>query len=201
MSSSDRGRAGAATPFLRVAPFLRIMQAAGMAAALGLAAGCTARPLYGNVAPGTAPAGAHATLASVAVAPATDRIGQEVRNHLIFLLAGGQGLPASPAWRLETDTTATRSSAATVRTAQVSLEPTSGIVTVRSVYRLKDAATGETVASGARSVQAPYDIPVQDFAAARAVRDAENRAARELAELLRLAVAQALEHPASASRR
>ena len=32
-------------------------------------------------------------------------------------------------------------------------------------------------------------------------RDAENRAARELAELLRLVVAQALEHPASASRR
>jgi LPS-assembly lipoprotein len=33
---------------------------------------------------------------------------------------------------------------------------------------------------------------VQDFAAERAARDAENRAARELAELLRLVVGQEL---------
>lgn len=195
MSSSDRGRAGAAGPFLRVA------LAAGLMAALGVAAGCTARPLYGDMAAGTAPAGTSAALASVDVAPATDRVGQEVRNHLIFLLAGGQGLPASPAWRLTMDTTTTHSSATSVSTARVSLEPTAGIAIVRSVYTLTDTATGRTVASGTRSVQAPYDIPVQDFAAARAVRDAENRAARELAELLRLAVAQAIEHPASASTR
>ena len=41
------------------------------------------------------------------------------------------------------------------------------------------------------------DIPSQEFAALRAVRDAENRAARELAELLRLVVAQELRQPTS----
>jgi LPS-assembly lipoprotein len=37
-----------------------------------------------------------------------------------------------------------------------------------------------------------YDISTQQFAAYRALRDAEDRAARELADLLRLAIAQDL---------
>jgi LPS-assembly lipoprotein len=48
------------------------------------------------------------------------------------------------------------------------------------------------VASGTRQFVSSYDVPRQEFAALRAKRDAENRAARELAELIRLAVAQDL---------
>jgi LPS-assembly lipoprotein len=54
------------------------------------------------------------------------------------------------------------------------------------------------VSNGDRQFSASYDVPRQEFAAVRAQRDAENRAARELAELLRLAIAQDLSRaPAS----
>ena len=43
-----------------------------------------------------------------------------------------------------------------------------------------------------RMMQSSYDTPSQEFATYRAKLDAENRAARELAELLRLDVAQKL---------
>jgi LPS-assembly lipoprotein len=189
MSSSDMpsGRSSPRT----AAPFARAVLGVGLALALGLAAGCTVRPLYGELAP-TAPGAPSAQLASVDIPPVDTRVGQEVRNHLIFMFGGGQGRPASPAYRLVLETAVSRSVPATINTGRVSLEPTSGIVTVRAAYTLAEAGTGKPVASGTRSVQAPYDIPVQDFAAERAARDAENRAARELAELLRLVVGQEL---------
>ena len=187
MSSSDR----AAAPFRRIA-------LATMLAALAGVAGCTVQPLYGDTtsAIGTQ-AAASSRLAMVEVKPATDRVGQEVRNHLIFLLAGGKGQPANPAYQLQLDTTASRSSATTVETRTTLLEPTSGVVTVRGRYRLTEARTGKVISAGTRAVQAPLDLPAQEFAALRAERDAENRAARELAELLRLVIAQELEKSTS----
>ena len=171
-------------------PFARAGLAAGLMLALAIVAGCTARPLYGDLSPSSGPQSAQ--LASVSIAPVQDRVGQEVRNHLIFLFGGGQGQPASPAWRMTLDTRVVKSTPATVTVGQNNLEPTAGIITVTAAYTLTDAGTGNAVASGKRSVQSPYDIPAQGFAAARAVRDAENRAARELAELLRVVVAQEL---------
>lgn len=187
MSSSDTQRPGIA------APSRRTVLAAGMTLALGLVAGCTARPLYGDVAPAGPGALTSARLASVDIPPASDRIGQELRNHLIFMFGGGQGRPAQPVHRLDLTTTAYATVLTTVNTGRINLEPTAGTMTVAADYRLTEIATGRLVAQGERSVQAPYDIPAQEFAARRAVRDAENRAARELAELLRLVVAQDLE--------
>lgn len=193
MSSSDR----AAAPFPRLAALTVAL------AALAGVAGCTVQPLYGDTtsAIGTqGPAGtASARLASVEVKPATDRVGQEVRNHLVFLLGGGGGQPANPAYVLDLDTRATRSRAATIETRSTLLEPTSGLVTVRGKYRLTEAGTGRLISAGLRSTQASFDIPVQEYAALRAERDAQNRAARELAELLRLVVAQELEKATSLS--
>ena len=62
---------------------------------------------------------------------------------------------------------------------------------MRATYKLVDS-TGKLVSNGDRQFSASYDVPRQEFAAFRAQRDAENRAARELAELLRLAIAQDL---------
>lgn len=187
MSSSDRPLHGRTARLLRVA-------GAGLAAlALAVAAGCTARPLYGDAGNAAGLAGPQAAvLAAVDIPPAQDRVGQELRNHLIFMFGGGSGRPARPEYRLDLDTRVSKSAPATVNTGRVSLEPTAGTVSVSARYRLTEPATGRLVAQGTRAVQAPYDIPAQDFAAARAVRDAENRAARELAELLRLVVAQEL---------
>ena len=52
--------------------------------------------------------------------------------------------------------------------------------------------SGEVVASGSRQIMSSYDVPRQEFAAYRARLNAEDRAARELAELLNLAIAQKL---------
>jgi LPS-assembly lipoprotein len=145
--------------------------------------------------------GATAALSSIEIAPANNRVGQEVRNHLIFLFGGGGGQPADPAYRLVLRTSAVNLTPTEINTPRVRLEPTAGAVSVRSSYELTEIATGRVVASGVRAVQSPFDVPGQEFAALRAMRDAENRAARELAELLRLVVAQGLQRsiPVSAS--
>ncbi|RVC45897.1 hypothetical protein EN779_32345, partial [Mesorhizobium sp. M4B.F.Ca.ET.088.02.2.1] len=71
-------------------------------------------------------------------------------------------------------------------------EPTAGTVTLTSSYVLTDASTGTVIATGKRSVPSSFDRPRQEYASYRAQIDAENRAARELADLLRLSVAQDL---------
>ena len=70
--------------------------------------------------------------------------------------------------------------------------PSAGAVLVSASYTLSDLQTGENVTSGSRSVTAAFDRPRQEFAVYRAKRDAEDRAARELAEFIRLALAQKL---------
>lgn len=190
MSSSDTPRPAA------IALSRRSVLTAGMTLGLGFITGCTVRPLYGDAsAPGAGP-GLTAQLAQIEIAPVSDRVGQEVRNHLIFLFGGGKGQPVQPTYRLSLTTRVSKSVPATINTGRISLEPTAGIVTVRATYTLSEATTGKILSNGNRSVQAPYDIPVQEFAAKRAVLNAEDRAARELAQLLNLVVAQELERQA-----
>ncbi len=153
--------------------------------------GCTVRPLYGDAGPAGGQ-GASAALASVEVKPVSTRQALEVRNHLIFLLSGGAGQPAAPAYALDLTVTSTTVNAATVQIATDN-EPSAGSVTVKAAYRLTDADSGDVVSSGERSSTASFDRLRQEFASLRAERDAENRAARELAELLKLAIVHDLE--------
>jgi LPS-assembly lipoprotein len=67
-----------------------------------------------------------------------------------------------------------------------------GRAIVRADYNLTRADTGETVRSGNRSAVALVDFPEQEFAKVRATRDAEKRAATELAEIIRADIAAAL---------
>ena len=67
-------------------------------------------------------------------------------------------------------------------------EPTAGSVRLVGRYVLKDTETDKTAARGERSASAFFDRPPQLFAEDRAQRDAVNRAARELAEFIRLDV-------------
>lgn len=176
---------------------IAILTCLGLAIA---AAGCTVQPLHGEITSATGTGGtAPAALSSVAVRPVDDRVGQEVRNHLIFLFHGGAGQPASPAYQLALTTRSTSSSSAAVTVRTSTLEPTSAVQSVRGTYTLTETATGRVVSRGSRTVQAAYDIPRQEYAALRARRDAENRAARELAELLRMVVGQELSRATSTS--
>ena len=173
----------------------KLFGAALLSAALALAGGCTVRPLYGNSDAG-AGQGTAAALSAIEVKPAETRQALEVRNHLIFLLSGGAGQPANPAMVLDLDVISETSDAATVQIATDN-EPSAGVVTMTARYLLLDASTGNIVTLGERSTSSSFDRLRQEFATLRAERDAENRAARELAELLRLAIAQDLKRRGS----
>jgi len=166
--------------------------AAGLVVAALLLGACTVRPLYSD-APLPSGSTTGTELSSISVKAVSTRYGQEVRNHLIFLLNNGRGEPANPQYHLEIGVTSLTESAASVQVVTED-EPTAGTVTLRSFYTLRDTA-GTVVLTGDRQVMSSYDVPRQEFAALRAQRDAENRAARELAELVRLAIAQDIGRP------
>jgi len=166
---------------------IRAVAVAATALTLMAASGCTVRPLLGTQ-EGSQGQQTVANLLSVSVNPVNTRYAQEVRNQLIFLLNGGAE-PAAPRYKLDLTVTRAITSAAQVEIARDN-EPTAGTAILTGSYRLSDAATGQTLAQGNRQVMSAFDRSLQEFAVLRAERDAENRAARELAELLRLAVAQ-----------
>ncbi|MGN6465986.1 MAG: LPS assembly lipoprotein LptE [Rhizobiaceae bacterium] len=169
------------------------------ALALGLAmavSACTVRPLYMKEDPTAAgaSAGAAAELASVAVKPVTTRYAQLVRNELIFLLGGGSGEAVNPRYTLDLNVSSQQMSTA-VTPASTSDEvnvPTAAIVTLTARYKLTDMTSDKLVASGSRNITSSIDVPRQEYAAMRAESDAQKRAARELAQLLRFAIAQDL---------
>ena len=177
MLSSDR--------FRRAAAKIGLLAALAFGAA-GLA-GCTVTPLYGDGSSGQA-GGASAELRTIAVKPVNTREALEVRNNLLFLLYGGAGAPSETRYSLTLIVTKRTSSAVSIQRA-LEREPTAGEVLLTANYVLTDASDGSEVAKGTRNAVAAFDRPRQEFAVERAERDAVDRAARELAEQLRLALA------------
>lgn len=167
---------------------MALVLAAASAVAIG---GCTIRPLYSEGAASAARPGAPALLSSIAIKPVTTRPAQQVRNHLIFLFNGGAGQPEAAQYDLTLVVTQITEAAARIQRAN-RREPTASTLVMTATYALTEAKTGVQVASGTRMMSAAFDQPRQEFAVLRAARDAEDRAARELAELLRLAIAQDL---------
>lgn len=184
MSSSDRMRK-------LISGCVRAGALAGAIAVLAAAAGCTVQPIYGNVSSVT-PGVADARVASIDVRQVDTREAQEVRNHLIFLLNGGAGQPADPRYTMELEVLKRAAATATVQIGTGDNEPSAGAIELVGTFLVKDAKTQRVVARGNRAVTASFDRPRQLFAEARAERDAVNRAARELAEFIRLAVLQDL---------
>lgn len=177
----------------KTARHLRKATLAGMVGTLALASACTVRPLYSSapLSPGST-VSAPAELASIAVKPVDSRYAQQVRNNLIYGLTRGGGQPANPVYSLDLAVAETVESAAVVQVTKEIDEPTAGTVTLRADYRLVEIATGKVVGSGSRSLTSSFDKSKQEFAIMRAQIDAENRAARELASLLQLKIAQDL---------
>jgi LPS-assembly lipoprotein len=178
------------SPSSALSPAVRGTVLAGLVAALPLLSACQVQPLYSS-APMASGRTIAADLSSIAIKPVETRYGQEVRNHLIFLFNGGSGQPAAAAYQMTLMVTALHESAAVVQVADEN-EPSAGTVTLTGFYVIIDPTTGEQRAQGRRAIMSSYDVPRQEFAAVRARRDGENRAARELADLLRLAIAQDL---------
>jgi LPS-assembly lipoprotein len=172
---------------------LRSLATLAIVGVLTAVAGCTVEPLYmAKPAPSSAsPTGSIGSdLSTIAIKPVGDRVGQQVRNRLIFLFGGGKGQPANPRYSLALSVSSVSEATTNVQINNEN-EPSSAILTAFASYVLTDAG-GKVFSQGSRQFQSSYDVPRQEFAAVRARIDAEDRAARELAELLRLAVAQDL---------
>src|SRR6201996_4714376 len=108
------------------------------------------------------------------------RLGVEIRNALAFKLYGNAtGMP--PTHRLVIRFTTSRSSLMVDPNTAL---PTSENYGIDAQFNLIDIATNRSVMTGSTFSRVSYDIPgqLQRFARARAFRDAEDRAAQEIAE-------------------
>ena len=167
----------------------RLVQALCALALAGLTAGCF-QPLYAEHPTPAGSTGVADQLRGVDVAsidaPSGSRlarVGVGVRDELIYDLTGGAG-GAPPAYRLN------------VRLASTQLQVIVDINTARpdinsygidATYTLTEVATGKTVVRGQTFSRVSYNIPGQEqrFAGDRGLRDAENRAAKVIADNIR----------------
>ncbi len=147
---------------------------------------CQFQPLHGN----NSVVSGSTDLSAVEVSQVNTRVAQQLRNHLVFLMTGG--FPSDQkTYEAKLRVTWINNQLAAISDPTVQ-DTTAGTVTVTAGYDLIDLSTGKTVATGSRVASASYDRTGQVFANERAVRDAENRAAKEAAEALRLAIASDL---------
>ncbi|QOZ06262.1 LPS assembly lipoprotein LptE [Bradyrhizobium sp. CCBAU 51765] len=159
----------------------RLLAVAALAA---LTAGCF-QPMYAERTDGTP--GLRERLMGVELPPINKpnasreaRVGVEIRNALAFKLYGtATGMP--PTHRLDIRFTTSRSSL--IVSAATGL-PTSENLGIDAQYNLIDVATGKSVMTGSTFSRVSYDMPgsYQRFSRTRAVRDAEDRAANEIAD-------------------
>jgi LPS-assembly lipoprotein len=166
----------------RIRIALRLVAVAALAA---LTAGCF-QPMYAERTDGT-PA-LREKLMGVELPPITDkpnasreaRMGVEIRNALAFKLYGNAtGMP--PTHRLVIRFTTSRSS--------LMLDPNTALPTgenfgIDAQYNLVEIASNKSVMTGSTFSRVSYDMPgsYQRFTRTRALRDAEDRAAQEIAE-------------------
>lgn len=156
------------------------------AVALGLG-GCGFQPLYGSgttTASGTRLADA---MASIDVAPIPGRVGQKVRNELIFSNTGG-GYAADPKYRLKVILRERTIN----QLVQITGDARGQVLELNARFELTDTSNGQVIHSGAATARAPYDRYQEIFANVRANYNAQNRAAREIAESIKTQLAGAL---------
>lgn len=157
-------------------------------AALALA-GCGFQPLYG----GTTAGGAKLAevMAAVEITPIPGRVGQKLRNELIFTTTGG-GNPAPTRYKLDI----VIKESITDQLVEITGDATGQVYQLDATFKLVDAASGTIVLQGKGIARAPYNRFQEIFANVRARYDAENRAARTVAESIRTQVAAFLANAA-----
>jgi len=156
-----------------------------VAALAAVTAGCF-QPMYAERGPEGSPA-LRDKLRAVEVPPLNlpngsreARVGLEIRNNLMFSMYGS-AVGDPPTHRLLMRVTTTRLS--------VIIDPNTALADsenygIDTVYELKDNATDKTVLAGKTFSRVSYDIPgqTQRFARSRGLRDAEDRAAKVIAD-------------------
>ena len=160
-----------------------------------LAAGCF-QPLYGErtltgePALRTAFKGIDVAQIEAPGGSALARLAVEVRNALLFDMTGG-GAQTLPTHRLVIKLTTSTSS---IIVDPTTARPEYEISALDANYRLLDVSNNKVVMDGQATARVSYDIPGQQqrFAMLRGQRDAQNRAAKVIAEQIRNRVASFL---------
>lgn len=158
-------------------------RAFALAAVLAVA-GCF-EPMYGDRV-GSSGTNLRNALRDVEIAPIQGRVGQELRNNIIFELSGGAGNPVNAPYRLILSVATNNYSAI--------IDPTSGLSQAETVsldvtYRLKDVANDRFVMTDKALARVTVDATAQRYARIRSIREAENRAAQTVSEQIRSRIA------------
>jgi LPS-assembly lipoprotein len=157
--------------------------ALAVVAGFGLSA-CGFQPLYGS---GTTTANGtrlSEAMASVDVRPIPGRVGQKLRNELIFSNTGGN-YAANTRYRLQI---ALRERVID-QLVQITGDARGQVYQLEASFKLVDSASGKVIHSGVALSRAAYSRYQEIFANVRARRDAENRAADTVAESIKTQVA------------
>lgn len=174
---SERARplAPAGTVMLRSALAALVVLAAGAIGGCGDGGGF--RPMYAQTAGG---ARLDEKLAAIETGPIPSRVGQRIRNELVFHQTGG-GLPAQPRYRL--DIVIRESLGATL--VKTTGEAASQVYNLDATFTLVDIKTKQVLLRGTSHARAGFDRFSSIYANVRARDDAENRTAKMIAEDLR----------------
>ena len=132
-----------------------------------------------------------AVMASVEVEPIPGRVGQKIRNELIFSNTGG-GEAAPSKYKLDI----TIRESVTQELVKITGEATGQVYQVDATFKLKSVADGKVVLEGEALSRAAYDRYEQIFSNVRAQYDAQNRAARTSAESIKTRLAAYLQNSA-----
>lgn len=163
---------------------IKLTVVAAVLAATALLGACGWQPLYGPTASG---AELEDVMRTVDVSIIPGRVGQRVRNELIFKTTGG-GEADQTKYRLDI---ALRESVLNVLVEETG-DPKSQVYQIYTQFRLIRLADNQVVLEGTSNARAAYDKADSVFADIRAKRDAEDRAARTIAESIRLRLASYL---------
>ncbi len=157
-------------------------------AALALA-GCGFQPLYG----GTTAGGAKLAevMAAVDTTPIPGRVGQKLRNELIFTNTGG-GYAVPTRYKLDI---AIKESV-TDELVQITGDATGQVYQLEATFKLINSSNGQVLLEGKAISRAAYNRFQEIFANVRARYDAEDRAARTISESIKTQVAAFLANAA-----
>lgn len=147
------------------------------AAALALS-GCGFTPLYAT---GTTPEGMSSYFGQVFVEPIPGRQGVHLRNQLMDALTPA-GTPSAAAYRLTIKLEDLKEGLAIQENTQI----TRYNYALTAKYELRDSVSGEVLDHGTARAIAAYNVVDSQFATQSAERDAQERAAREVGEDIRL---------------
>lgn len=157
-----------------------------MLVALSVLTACQVRPLLGTN-NGTS-ADVSGKLELINISEADGRLEQVVRNELIFL-TGSSDTNSALTYNLSLNVTSSNTSILGAGSDNVF---SAGRMTVSGDYSLENLNDDTVIVQGKRTSVAQYDLPDQEYSKIRALQDAENRAARELAAIIYADLAAAL---------